>query len=133
MLWRIAQVVGVLATVGLLAALLVEPDIALVLLWNAAIPLLPATFLVNPGLWRNVCPLATLNMLPGDIGGQRKLTARLIPPAGMLGIVLLFVMVPARRFLFNENAAALAATVTAVALAALALGLAFESKAGFCR
>ena len=132
MLWKVAQVVGLLVTVGLLAALLLEPEIALLVLWSAAIPLLPATFLINPGLWRNVCPLATLNMFSGDIVGHRRLTARLIPPAGLLGIVLLAVMVPARRFLFNANAVALASTIAAVALAALVLGIFFEGKAGFC-
>jgi hypothetical protein len=41
-------------------------------------------------------------------------------------------MVPARRFLFNTDAAVLAVTVVAISGLALALGAVFDEKAGFC-
>jgi hypothetical protein len=41
-------------------------------------------------------------------------------------------MVPARRFLFNENGPVLAITIVLVALLALVLGTFFDKKAGFC-
>ena len=132
MLWTTAQVIGVAVTVALIVGFIAVPDIALAVLWNAAIPLLPASFLISPALWRNVCPLATLNMLPDRIMGRRILTARMIPVAGTLGIALLGILVPARRFLFNTNGIALAVTVIVVAVAALLLGMVFDAKAGFC-
>jgi len=96
------------------------------------VPLLPAVFLVNPLLWRNVCPLATLNALTGERVGMRKLGLARVQTAWGLGILLLAVLVPARRFLFNTSGPALALTIVAVALLALGTGLVFARRAGFC-
>jgi nitrite reductase (NADH) large subunit len=130
--WRSAQLVGVGVTVALLAGLMAAPETATRLLWDGAIPLLPAVFLVHPGIWRNVCPLATLNMLPNRKGTGRGLNDRLVPVAGAIGIMLLALLVPARRFLFNHDGTALALTITGVAVLAVALGMVFDQKAGFC-
>lgn len=131
-LWRIAQFTGLVLTLLLIWGLFHVPETALSLLWDVAIPVLPAVFLINPKLWRNVCPLGTLNMLSqGRLRGG-SLPEGLLPGAGMVGIVLLLIMVPARRFLFNENGPVLAATILAVALLALLLGALFRRKAGFC-
>ena len=131
-LWRTAQAVGVFATVALLVGLVMKAEIALDVLWNILIPLVPASLLISPAIWRNVCPLATINMLSNRSSGGRTLTANLTPTAGLLAIVLLGVLVPARRFLFNTDGIALAITVTLVALLALLLGAFFKDKAGFC-
>jgi hypothetical protein len=115
----------------LLGGLVVVPEPSLELLWNVVIPLVPASLLVAPALWRNVCPLATLNLL-----ANRRAGRRLGPPTTShlwaIGILLLLILVPARRFLFNTNGPALATTVIAVALGALLLGWVFSIKAGFC-
>ena len=130
-LWKTAQLLGVGATAVLLAGLVWKPDLALLVLWNVLIPVLPASFLLTAEVWRNVCPLATLNLMPGR--GATRLTGhsatRLAP---LIGILLLWILVPARRALFNEHGLVLMVTVTAVALLALSSGLLFEVKAGFC-
>ncbi len=131
-LWRTAQWAGILATAILLAGLVAQPDLALDVLWNILIPLVPASLLVSPAIWRNVCPLATLNMLTNRSAVQHTLTEKVLPGAGIIGIVLLVVMVPARRFLFNTDGVVLTVTIVAVALLALALGGFFQLKAGFC-
>lgn len=123
------QLVGVLLTLVLLAALWVAPDPTLNLLWNGVIPVLPASFLISPAIWRNTCPLATLSMIGG---GSRTLKSDHMPMAGGLGIVLLFVLVPARRFLFNTDGQVLALTIAAVAALAVVAGLLYSAKAGFC-
>ena len=130
-LWVIGQRVGLVLTLSLLGALVLWPRPALHVLWDMVIPLLPAAFLVNPLLWRNVCPLATLNSLTGGVG-QRSLGGRSARVAWTVGIVLLAVMVPARRFLFNTNGPALAVTIGVVALLALVAGLFYSRRAGFC-
>ena len=129
-LWRGAQTVGLILTLALIGALWVVPKVTLHLLWDMVIPLLPAVFLVNPMLWRNVCPLATVN----DLTWVRRDRGALghLRPAWSIGIVLLLVLVPARRFLFNENGPALAITVTLVAALALVAGLRFARRSGFC-
>lgn len=131
-LHRGAQRAGVALTLVLLVALVRWPDATMHVLWNMVIPLLPAVFLVNPLLWRNVCPLATINA----VAGRHTVAPRLaMPSPGIptaVGIVLLAVMVPARRFLFNVDGPILAATIVAVAgLAALA-GRLLPRRAGFC-
>jgi hypothetical protein len=130
--WRAAQIAGVLLTVVLLAGLLIRPDLTLHVLWDMVIPILPAVFLVNPMLWRNACPLATLNTWSGARVGSRMLGAERSSQMWTIGIVLLAVLVPARRFLFNTQGPALAATILAVGLLALAAGLLFSRRAGFC-
>ncbi len=59
--WGAVQTAGVLATVGLISGLIWKPEPALNMLWNVVIPLVPASLLISPMLWRNSCPLATLN------------------------------------------------------------------------
>jgi hypothetical protein len=49
-----------------------------------------------------------------------------------VGVVLLAVLVPARRFLFNEHGAVLAGTIVVVGSLALAMGLAVSRRGGFC-
>jgi nitrite reductase (NADH) large subunit len=129
--WRAAQVLGLLLTLGLLSGLWFAPELSLRILWYAVIPILPAVFLLQPGIWRNVCPLGTLNVLGGH-WGRRKLSDRWLPAATAIGAVLLLVLVPARRFMFNTDGQALALVIAAVAVLALVGGLLFDRKAGFC-
>ncbi len=130
-LWRTAQYAGLGLTVLLLIGMVVEPELSLTILWNALIPLVPASLLISPLLWRNTCPLATLTMVanrekrPGLSPGAARYTL-------LAGVALLFLMVPARRFWFNTDGPLLAATVAAIAVAALALGAFFAVKVGFC-
>ena len=131
-LWRLAQLLGVLLTLVLLATLWKAPTLALKVLWDMVIPLLPAVFLVNPHIWRNVCPLATLNDFTGNAPSRRRLEAGMTRAGWIVGIVLLYVLVPARRFLFNENGIALAVTIAVVAVLAVATGLVYGRRAGFC-
>ena len=130
-LWRAAQWLGLLLTAALLTGLLTRPEPSLHILWDMVIPLLPATFLLSPMLWRNVCPLATLNQLTGRGRGTR-LRGDALEWAWVFGIALLFALVPARRFLFNEHGAILAGTIAAVALLSAAGGSVFSRRAGFC-
>lgn len=131
-LWHAAQYTGLALTMALIAGLFAAPELALNILWNAAIPILPAVFLASPTIWRNVCPLATLTLLPGDGLRRFRMSERLTRTATLVGIVLLVTMVPARRLLFNSDGAALAGTIAAVALLSLSAGVFFVRKSGFC-
>ncbi len=131
-LWGAAQLVVLGITLVLIGGFVLWPDASLNLLWGVLIPILPLTFLLGTGMWRSVCPLATLNMLPNPWKGRRGVSIDHARAAGLVGIVLLFVMVPARRFVFNTNGLMMAATVLAVAVLALVLGFIYDAKAGFC-
>src|SRR5690606_14925626 len=58
--WRLAQAAALLGLLGAVVALVAAPSLGLRVVWSAAVPVLPAVFLLAPALWRNVCPLATL-------------------------------------------------------------------------
>lgn len=131
-LWTAARWVALLATVILIVMFWAAPQASLTILWFVLIPVLPAVFLVNVEVWRNLCPLATLSLLAGKVGRRRAADASWFRVAGWVGILLLAVMVPARRFLFNVDASALGVTVVAVAGLALLGGFLFDMKAGFC-
>lgn len=130
--WWLAQQAGVLLTLALLVGLVRWPRPSLNLLWGLVIPLVPASLLVAPQLWRNVCPLATLNMASNGWLAKRRPPPRLLALGSSIGVALFFLMVPARHLLFNVDGAALAVTIAAVSALALALGAVFDAKAGFC-
>ena len=127
-----AQMVALAGTAALVVGLVLRPAMALHLLWDMIIPLLPAVFLINPMLWRNVCPLATLNTIAGERVGGARLEGPLLHGAWAVGIILLLTLVPARRFLFNADGPALALTITGVAGMAVAGGTRYARRAGFC-
>lgn len=129
--WAAVQAAGLAGVVALVAGALLDPGRTLPLFWNLVLPVLPLTFLVNPNIWRAVCPLATLNMMTGR-PGRRRHGMRVSAWAGLTGMLLLLAIVPARRFLIQGNGVAFAALVVACGLLALVAGLAFEAKAGFC-
>jgi len=68
--------------VVLVAGLFIDPDLALFVLWNVLIPLVPVPLMVSPLIWRNVCPRATLNMALNRQSITRKLTTGLAATAG---------------------------------------------------
>lgn len=130
-IWNILQWVVLLATVALIVGLFTRPGITLDILWFVLIPVLPATFLVNAGIWRGICPLASLNTLgPAERGVS--LTRTWITASAGVGIILLFLMVPARHLLFNTNGMWLGVVIVAVALLSLGMGLWVQAKGGFC-
>lgn len=129
--WRAVQTAGLAATALLLVGLLAWPEISLRMLWKVVIPLVPASLLLSPAIWRNVCPLATLNVSAARFGRGRS-ASRWMWGSVVVGIALLAILVPARRFVFDTDGAALAATILAVAAVAAGTGVVFASKGGFC-
>ena len=129
--WRLAQGAGLVALAGLMAGAWFQPGRFLPLFWNVALPVLPLSFLVTPALWRGICPLATLNMMSNRPGG-RRLPGRFVPWAGAAGMLLLGLIVPARKFLLQSDGVAFVVLLGGVSVLALALGAIFETKAGFC-
>ncbi len=119
---------------GFGVALALRPEDALRLFWYAVVPALPAVFRLNPELWRNVCPVATLNTLrpPRPDGDIRSLNARWVNVATGVGIGLFFVLVPARLFLLDVDPGATGALLSSVGGTALLGGIVLDRKAGFC-
>lgn len=93
-------------------------------LWSGVVPLLPVLFLLHPGLWRNVCPLATLGMGPEAGEGA-------VGDGVGWACLLLLVLLPLRPLGLDGSGAASAGLLLAVAGGAAA-GRRRPRKAGFC-
>ena len=121
-------------TLFVILLLFIDPDIGLVIFWQLLIPLLPLSFAVFPGLWRNICPMAFLNQLPRHLGISRELTlkeswrrpALYISVIGFLGFVLL------RHPLLNKGSYYLGAILLVALIFAFVGGLIFKGRSGWC-
>lgn len=131
-LWGIARWSALVAVPVLLFWLAYQPTSALRVLWYIVVPVLPAIFFINTAIWRGVCPLATLNEMGNRLGTQRVPSPRLALGLSVGGLALFHLMVPARHFLFNQNALVLVATVAAVGGIAAVLGAVFTVRSAFC-
>ena len=72
--WRWERVGVVLAALVYVGVLFVAPAAGLLLWWRLTVPVLPLVFLLAPGIWRNVCPLAAANQAPRRFNFTRALT-----------------------------------------------------------
>lgn len=132
--WYAARVLVLAVALGLAALLLLAPETGLPLFWGLAIPVLPAVLVIAPGLWRQVCPMATMNQLPRLGGFSRALD---LPPAlkaGAFGIsVALFVAaVSLRAPVLNHSGTVVGAGLVAVLGLAFVGGLVFKGRSGWC-
>lgn len=130
--WQAVQFAGLAATIALLGGLLLRPAPTLHILWNMVIPLLPAVFLVNPLIWRNVCPVATLNAFAGGVSRGRRRSGAGLRATWAVSVVLLLLLVPARHAVLNENGTLLALLVAGLAATAITTGRFYDRRAGFC-
>jgi NADPH-dependent 2,4-dienoyl-CoA reductase/sulfur reductase-like enzyme/ferredoxin len=132
--WVAARVVVLGVALALAALLLVQPALGLTLFWGLAIPLVPALLVIAPGLWRQVCPMATLNQLPRLAGFGRALD---LPPAlksAAFGIAVAgFVGAVALRVpLLNHSGPVVGLGVLGVLVLAFAGGSVFKGRSGWC-
>lgn len=129
--WSALQILVLAALPLWIWLILAFPRFFLPLFWNVVVPLLPLVFLVQPVLWRNVCPLATLNQWTGKRGGGRSLGRGAIG-SGVLTLATFALLLPARPLVFDESAIATVVLLLAAAVAALAAGLFVRDRGGFC-
>ena len=103
-------------------------------MWKLVIPLLPLLFLVAPGVWRNLCPLAASNQTPRVLGLTRGLTA----PAwfkeyGYVVAISLFVLfVVLRKLGLDDNGPASALLLLGALTGGFLGGMYLKGKSGWC-
>ena len=134
LIWRIAQIAVWLVGAAILTCLLFFPTIGVLLFWNILIPVAPALFVVAVGLWRNICPLATTNLLPRQLGlsKRKKLTATQLGKLNLIAVIALFIIVPLRHAIFNNNGVATGIMIIAMAVIGVSLGFVYEWKSAWC-
>jgi hypothetical protein len=134
LIWRIAQIAVWLVGATILTCLLFFPKVGVILFWNILIPVAPALFVVAVGIWRNVCPLATTNLLPRQFGlsKRKKLTATQLGQLNLVAVFALYVIVPLRHAVFNNNGVATGLMIVAMAVIGVTLGFFYEWKSAWC-
>ncbi len=132
--WRVLQAAAVLAAVGICYVLASQPELGLIVFWSLAVPVLPLVFLLAPGLWRNLCPLAVSNQVPRLLGFSIAHAAPrwLTQYNYVVGIILFFVLASSRKVIFNASGPATAALIAGALVAAFVGGVLFKGKSGWC-
>lgn len=132
--WRIAQVFVWLVGAFILLCLLFFPSTGILLFWDILIPVAPALFVVGTGVWRNVCPLATTNLLPRhlELSKRKRLTLTQLGQLNLLAVIILYAIVPLRHALFNNSGMATSILIISMVITGVALGLVYEWKSAGC-
>ncbi len=132
--WRGIQAALWLAGLGLLACLVRRPELGLHLLWDVLIPVAPLLLVLAPGVWRNICPLATTALLPRHLGlsWRRPLSPRAQEYLHGLAVLLLLVIIPLRHSHLNIDGPTTAGVLALTGALAVLMGLIFEWKSGWC-
>jgi len=132
--WVAARVIVIGFTLAIATLLIVQPELGLKLFWGLAIPLVPALLVIAPGLWRQVCPMATMNQLPRLAGFSRArdLPAGLKTAAFGIAVALFVGAVALRAPLLNQSGPLVGAGILGVLLLAFFGGTVFKGRSGWC-
>jgi len=132
--WWLLRALVLISTLLVVFLLITRPETGLLVIWKLLIPLLPLSFAVMPGLWRNICPLALLNQIPRKFGISRELTLseswRKL--ALYISIVSFLVFILFRHPLLNHNGMVLGLVIIAAMIFAFVGGLVFKGRSGWC-
>ena len=134
LIWRIVQSAVWLVGAVILFCLLFFPALGVLLFWNILIPVAPVLFVVAIGVWRNVCPLATTNLLPRHFGlsKKKKLSDLQMGIFSLIAVIALYAIVPLRHALFNTNGMATALLIISIAVISVITGFFYEWKSAWC-
>jgi NADPH-dependent 2,4-dienoyl-CoA reductase/sulfur reductase-like enzyme/ferredoxin len=132
--WHAIRVVTLLGAIGLAMALVIVPDDGLFVLWKLVIPVLPLVWLVAPGLWRNICPLAASNQTPRLLGLSKALTAPawLKEYGFLIGATMFVLFITLRKVGLDDSGPASALLLLGALVGGFAGGLALKGKSGWC-
>lgn len=132
--WHTVQGLALAGAVLLVGLLIVRPATGIAILWNILIPAAPALLVVAPGLWRNLCPMATLSLLPRYlcISYEIMLPRRWAALLSLMSVLALVMIVPLRHLVLDVSGPWTALMLLLAALIAFSLGIAFEWRSGWC-
>ncbi|WP_354700993.1 ribonucleotide reductase large subunit [Paraconexibacter sp. AEG42_29] len=132
--WQAIRVGSLLFAFAVAVLLVVDEATGLFIFWKLIIPALPMLFLVAPGLWRNICPLAASNQTPRVLGLTKALTA----PAWLkeygyvIAITGFFAFITLRKIVFDDSGPATALLLVGAMTAAFVGGMFLKGKSGWC-
>jgi hypothetical protein len=125
---------GLLSWLLMTLLLLFTPRLGLQVLWYAIVPLLPMVFLVSPNIWVSICPLSTLQTLPGRLGlaSPPRLNKEQTAILRTAGWCLMFLIIPLRHLWLNTEATVTLVLAVVVSVVALAFGFLTPGLSGWC-
>jgi NADPH-dependent 2,4-dienoyl-CoA reductase/sulfur reductase-like enzyme/ferredoxin len=111
-----------------------NPPLGVRIFWGAFVPSLPLIFLIAPGTWRNVCPMAALNQVPRTLGFTRGLTVpqRVQQFTPLISAGLFLLIVPLRKVVLEQHGPSLAIFLGTMLALAFVGGVLFKGKSGWC-
>jgi NADPH-dependent 2,4-dienoyl-CoA reductase/sulfur reductase-like enzyme/ferredoxin len=132
--WPVLRLVSVGLSIALCILLLRRPHTGLTIFWSFVVPILPLVFLVAPGLWRNVCPMAAINQAPRVLGLTRaiRLPDWLERHSFGLASLLFFGIAGSRLVGLNDSSQALTIVLVTALVLPLLGGLVYRGKSGWC-
>ncbi len=133
-LWWVARALALAFTFAVVGALVFVPDMAIRLFWGLVIPVVPALFVLAPGLWRQVCPMAFFNQLPREFGFgfERTLPDRWRDNAYLIACGSLLAVVFSRWPLLNHLPYGVAAGCAVALVLPFVGGVVFKGRSGWC-
>lgn len=132
--WQIARVISVGCYVALVTTMFVRPSVGLFVFFDLVVPLLPLVFLVAPGLWRNICPLAASNQVPRvfKFGLARTPPEWLRHHSYAIAAALFFGIAGSRLAGLDRHGVLMGGVLVIVLAAAVIGGVVFKGKSGWC-
>ena len=132
--WMVLRWTCVCIAIVIATLLFRAPEIGLTLFWMVLVPILPAVFMLAPGVWRNICPMAALNQTPRLLGFTRGLahTPLIREYSYVFGIALFFLLVSSRKWLFDTSGMATGLLIVIGLAGAFLGGVVFKGKSGWC-
>ena len=133
-IWRTVQTLVWLIGIFIFLSLIFYPTLGLNLFWNVLIPVAPLLLVISVGTWRNVCPLATTNLLPRhfNLSKKKKMPELLQSKLGLVSVISLYLIVPLRHVILNNSGIATATLLFVAAVVGLSMGFFYDWKSGWC-
>jgi hypothetical protein len=133
-IWRIIQTAVWFAGLTIFLSLIFYPSVGLLIFWNILIPVAPALLVVATGVWRNVCPLATTNLLPRHFNLSKRKTMSVTQQTKLqlIAIIALYTIVPLRHAIFDTNGMATAILLFSAVVTGITMGFIYDWKSGWC-
>ena len=132
--WRAIRAGSLVAALVVAGLLIAVPDTGLFVMWKVVIPPLPLLFMVAPGIWRNICPLAASNQTPRVLG----ITKALKPPNWLkeygyvIAITLFVAFVVLRKLGLDDSGPFSALLLLGAMTGGFAGGMFLKGKSGWC-
>src|SRR5579864_6049320 len=97
-LWQVLRSLCLAAAAGVITLCFIDPGLGSRVFWGGLMAYLPLLLLVAPGVWRNTCPMATVNGLASrlGLGGTRRLSAAAQRRTPYIAAALFFSLAPLR-------------------------------------